>query len=68
VRRAEGRSTIEVVVGVIMLAAGSVWCLQGVRVLPGSFMTGSRFWAVTGAVVAIAGLAAIVDGSRRPAH
>jgi len=67
-RRYAGRSTVEVVLGVLMLAAGGVWCLQGVRLLPGSFMTGSRFWAVTGAVVALAGLAAVMDGARRPAR
>jgi hypothetical protein len=67
-RRDAGRSTVELVVGVLMLAAGGVWCLRGIRVLPGSFMTGSRFWAVTGAAVALAGLAAVVDGNRRPAH
>jgi hypothetical protein len=67
-RRDAGRSTVELVVGVLMLAAGGVWCLQGIRVLPGSFMTGSRFWAVAGAAVALAGLAAVVDGARRPAR
>lgn len=56
------------VLGVIMLAAGGVWFLQGIRVLPGSFMTGSRFWAVTGAVVGLAGIAVFLDATRRPAH
>jgi hypothetical protein len=57
----------EAVLGVIMVAAGGVWFLQGIRVLPGSFMTGSRFWMVTGALVAAAGLALFLDGARRPA-
>ena len=55
------------VVGILMLAAGGTWFLQGIRVLPGSFMTGSRFWAVTGAVVALAGIAVVLDAARRPA-
>lgn len=59
--------TARVVLGVLMLAAGGTWFLQGIRVLPGSFMTGSRFWAVTGAVVGLAGLALFLDGMRRPA-
>ncbi len=44
------------ILGAILLVIGGVWFLQGIRVLPGSFMTGSSFWAVTGAVVAIAGI------------
>jgi hypothetical protein len=57
----------EAVLGVMMVAAGGVWFLQGIRVLPGSFMTGSRFWMVAGALVAVAGLALFLDGARRPA-
>jgi len=30
---------------------GIVWILQGVGVLPGSFMTGQTIWAVIGAVL-----------------
>ncbi len=59
--------TAKAVLGVLMLAAGGTWFLQGIRVLPGSFMTGSRFWAVTGAIVALAGIALFIDGLRRPA-
>jgi hypothetical protein len=43
-----------------MIAIGGVWFFQGIRVLPGSFMTGSSFWAVTGAIVAVAGVVVIV--------
>ena len=57
----------EAVLGVMMVAAGGVWFLQGIRVLPGSFMTGSWFWAVTGAVVAVAGIVLFLDAVRRPA-
>ncbi|HEV2358348.1 MAG TPA: hypothetical protein VGZ23_12175 [bacterium] len=56
------------VLGIIMLGIGGVWFLQGVRVLPGSFMTGSRFWMVTGALVGVAGIAVFLDGTRRPAR
>ena len=70
---ARGREAADVriakaVVGIVMTGAGGVWCLQGVRVLPGSFMTGSPFWAVTGAVVGLAGVAVFLDATRRPAH
>ncbi len=55
------------VLGVLMLLFGATWFLQGVRVLPGSFMTGSAFWAVTGAVVGILGLAVLALAGRRRA-
>ena len=32
----------------LVAAAGIVWLLQGINVLPGSFMTGDPFWAWTG--------------------
>jgi len=47
-------------IGVIIMLLGSVWFLQGIDILPGSFMTGSSFWAVSGAVTGIVGLVCIV--------
>jgi hypothetical protein len=43
-------------VGGLCVLVGAVWLLQGVGVIPGSFMTGSTFWAVTGAIVLVAGI------------
>jgi hypothetical protein len=42
-------------VGIVLLLAGVVWLLQGLNVLPGSFMTGQAFWAFMGAVCLVAG-------------
>ena len=53
------------VVGLVVLLTGVVWFLQGIRILPGSFMTGSRFWAVTGAVLVLAGIAILWGPARR---
>ena len=53
------------VVGLVLLLTGVVWFLQGIRILPGSFMTGSRFWAVTGAVLVLAGVAILWGPARR---
>ena len=38
-----------------MLIIGSVWILQGLNVLPGSFMTGHIQWAIFGVGLAAAG-------------
>lgn len=42
--------------GVLLVLFGLIWFLQGISVLPGTFMRGSTLWTVIGAVVAIAGL------------
>lgn len=53
------------ILGAVMDVVGLVWFLQGIRVLPGSFMTGSTFWAVVGLLVMIAGMGVILTAVRR---
>ena len=43
------------VVGTAALLVGAVWIAQGLGLLPGSFMTGQRQWAMYGALAAGAG-------------
>jgi hypothetical protein len=43
-------------VGGLFILVGAVWFLQGMGVLPGSFMSGSTFWALLGALLVLAGL------------
>lgn len=52
-------------VGIVLLLAGAVWLLQGLNVLPGSFMTGQAFWAFMGAVCLVVGSALLYFGLRR---
>jgi hypothetical protein len=47
------------VVGAVLVVIGVVWVGQGLDVIQGSFMTGSSFWAVVGALCLIAGLGAL---------
>jgi hypothetical protein len=42
------------------LLIGIIWVLQGVNILPGSFMTGDRFWAAMGALAVAAGVWLVV--------
>jgi hypothetical protein len=44
------------VVGAVLVVIGAVWIGQGTRLIQGSSMTGSTFWAVAGALCVIAGL------------
>jgi len=56
------RRLLAVPIGIILLLIGSVWFLQGVGVLPGSFMTGSQFWAAAGVFAVVVGLISIGVG------
>ena len=51
--------------GIVLLLAGAVWVLQGINVLPGSFMTGQVFWAFMGAVCLVLGSGLLYLGLRR---
>jgi len=53
------------VAGIVLLLIGSIWFLQGVNVLPGSFMSGQPRWAVIGSITAVLGLILLVTASRR---
>jgi hypothetical protein len=44
------------IVAVLLIFIGVVWFLQGVNVLPGSFMTGQTQWAVYGGLAIAAGI------------
>ena len=53
------------VVGVLMVLMGAIWFLQGINVLPGSFMTWQIKWAVYGACLALGGLLVLTRANRR---
>ncbi len=53
------------VVGVLLVVIGIVWILQGINVLPGSFMTGQLQWAVYDAIAALVGGAMLIAARRR---
>ena len=54
------------VIGVLLMLVGAVWFLQGINVLPGSFMTGQTQWAIYGGVAFAVGALATWFASRMP--
>ena len=52
------------VIGALLLLSGGVWFLQGINVIPGSFMTGQTKWATYGALTLIAGIALLIFANR----
>jgi hypothetical protein len=48
------------IIAVLLILVGIVWFLQGINVLPGSFMTGQSQWAVYGGVAMVIGVGLLV--------
>ena len=55
---------LSLVLGVLLIAVGLLWTLQGLGVVGGSVMSGVRLWAVIGPLVALLGIV-LALGSRR---
>jgi hypothetical protein len=49
------RIALTIVAG-LFVAVGAIWFLQGINVLPGSFMTGQTRWAVYGGIAVAVGI------------
>jgi uncharacterized membrane protein HdeD (DUF308 family) len=52
------------ILAVLLMLVGIVWILQGINVLPGSFMTGQMQWAVYGAIAVVVGVALFIASGR----
>lgn len=55
------------IIGVLLILGGGVWFLQGINVLPGSFMTGQRQWVINGGLAMLVGVGLLVVAQRRKA-
>jgi hypothetical protein len=51
--------------GSVLVFMGCIWILQGVNILPGSFMTGQIRWATYGAIAVAVGVALLLWANRR---
>ena len=57
--------TILTIIGILLILTGGIWILQGINVLPGSFMTGQIRWSIYGGIAVIAGIVLIVLTNKR---
>lgn len=53
------------VIGILLILSGGMFFLQGINVLPGSFMTGNPQWAINGGVMVIVGVALLFWAARQ---
>ena len=47
------------------MIVGAIWFLQGINVLPGSFMNGQIRWAIIGGIAAAAKIVLMMLANRR---
>ena len=55
------------VIGLLAGLAGLVFSLQGAGILPGSYMTGDRFWLFVGLLMLVGGAGLVAWSRRMPA-
>jgi hypothetical protein len=53
------------VIGILLILAGGTFFLQGLNVLPGSYMTGDPKWAIIGGLMVVMALGLIFSANRR---
>ena len=54
------------VIGVCCILAGAIFFLQGINILPGSYMTGDPHWAVNGGIILLIGIGLLIFSRRKP--
>jgi len=53
------------IAGIILFLAGDTFFLQGINVLPGSYMTGDPRWAINGGVMIVVAIGLMLWAHRR---
>jgi len=53
------------IVGIVLILTGGLWFLQGIGVLPGSYMSGQSQWAAYGGLALLLGIGLVVFANRR---
>ena len=53
------------ILGIFLILAGGTFFLQGINVLPGSYMTGDPKWAVIGGAMVLVALGLLFSANRR---
>jgi hypothetical protein len=50
------------ILSALLVLFGAVWFLQGINILPGSFMTGQIRWAFYGGIAILVGIGLLLKG------
>ena len=52
------------IIGIILILTGGTFFLQGINVLPGSYMTGDPRWAINGGVMIVVAIGLMLWANR----
>lgn len=52
------------ILGIILILTGGTFFLQGINVLPGSYMTGDPQWAINGGVMIVVAIGLMLWANR----
>jgi hypothetical protein len=52
-------------IGILLVLAGGIFFLQGINVLPGSYMAGDPQWAINGSIMIVVGIGLMIWAARR---
>ena len=53
------------ILSIVLILAGGTFFLQGINILPGSYMTGDPQWAISGGVMVLIALGLLFWANRR---
>ena len=53
------------IIGILLILPGIIFFMQGINVLPGSFMTGQTQWAINGGILIVVGAGLLWFANRR---
>jgi len=56
----DGMKIILNIIGVVLILAGGTFFLQGINVLPGTYMAGDPQWAINGSIMIVIGIGLII--------
>jgi hypothetical protein len=59
------KSWVFVIVGIVLVALGVLWSLQGLGTITGGFMSGKKEFFALGLLVGLVGLWSVYSGVRR---
>lgn len=53
------------IIGILLILTGGTFFLQGINVLPGSYMTGDPQWAINGGIMIVVAIGLMFWANRR---